>query len=120
MHECPFCGEVCDCDGEDTWFDFYPNCEHQCGDELEESSYQGEPLVGWSERHARMLIWFCEEDRFWYVSGERFPGEEHDSDNYKLAGGFTTYEAALAESEHWCYNVATELFERTEDEHGAG
>ncbi len=30
MHECPMCGAVCDCDGEDTWFSFYPECEHDC------------------------------------------------------------------------------------------
>ena len=28
MHECPDCGQDCDCDGEDTWWDNYPDCEH--------------------------------------------------------------------------------------------
>ena len=31
MHECPDCGQACDCDGEDTWFDWDSdealNCE---------------------------------------------------------------------------------------------
>jgi len=32
MHECPDCGQACDCDGEDTWFDVsrldcYCDCE---------------------------------------------------------------------------------------------
>jgi hypothetical protein len=22
MHECPACGQACDCDGEDTWHEF--------------------------------------------------------------------------------------------------
>lgn len=31
MHECPDCGQACDCDGEDTWFDECPdNCECDC------------------------------------------------------------------------------------------
>lgn len=34
MHECPECGEVCDCDGEDLWYDddmqTYINCIHVC------------------------------------------------------------------------------------------
>jgi hypothetical protein len=33
MHDCPECGEACDCDGEDTWFENYPNCAHQCAEE---------------------------------------------------------------------------------------
>jgi len=37
MHECPECGQACDCDGEDTWFDNYTNCEHEC-DEWEEDN----------------------------------------------------------------------------------
>lgn len=35
MHECPECGQACDCDGEDTWFDDEQtalNCEHVCED----------------------------------------------------------------------------------------
>jgi len=33
MHECPNCGQACDCDGEDTWFDdlnTYLSCSHDC------------------------------------------------------------------------------------------
>ena len=32
MHECPECCQACDCDGEDTWFDFPHNlyCTHDC------------------------------------------------------------------------------------------
>lgn len=33
MHECPECGQACDCDGEDTWFDDLQtslNCTHDC------------------------------------------------------------------------------------------
>ena len=33
MHECPQCGEVCDCDLEDTWFNgYYEGCSHDCED----------------------------------------------------------------------------------------
>jgi hypothetical protein len=28
MHECPDCGQACDCDGEDIWWDNYDECEH--------------------------------------------------------------------------------------------
>ena len=33
MHECPECGQACDCDGEDTWnsgLQIYLNCTHDC------------------------------------------------------------------------------------------
>lgn len=32
MHECPECGQACDCDGEDTWISFPYNlgCTHEC------------------------------------------------------------------------------------------
>ncbi len=36
MHECPECGQTCDCDGEDTWNDVgssdWLNCSHECED----------------------------------------------------------------------------------------
>jgi hypothetical protein len=39
MHECPECGQACDCDLEDVWTDFNDNCVHpECeadDDELE-------------------------------------------------------------------------------------
>lgn len=34
MHECPYCGEVCDCDMDDTWDLPIPNdCPHVCKDD---------------------------------------------------------------------------------------
>ena len=34
MHECPFCGEVCDCDMDDTWGLPVPkDCPHVCKDD---------------------------------------------------------------------------------------
>lgn len=32
MHECQICGQACDCDGEDTWFENVANCAHECED----------------------------------------------------------------------------------------
>lgn len=35
-HECPECGQVCYCDGEDTWMDTWATaaeCIHVCGPE---------------------------------------------------------------------------------------
>ena len=37
MHDCPECGQACDCDGEDTWFEYVGNCAHECEDELDDS-----------------------------------------------------------------------------------
>lgn len=31
MHECPWCGMVCDCDGEDTWLNAPMDCQCDCG-----------------------------------------------------------------------------------------
>jgi hypothetical protein len=43
MHECPDCGMVCDCIGDDTWNDAESwQCEHVC-DEYYDDEY-GEPL----------------------------------------------------------------------------
>lgn len=36
MHECPYCGEVCDCDGEDIWWDDVDECSHDCDEPSEE------------------------------------------------------------------------------------
>ena len=38
MHECPDCAQACDCDGEDTWFDFPHNlnCSHDCEPDSDE------------------------------------------------------------------------------------
>lgn len=45
MHECPDCGQACDCDGEDTWYDFdSPEamcCEHEC-EEFDDDEYEEE------------------------------------------------------------------------------
>lgn len=35
MHECPECGQACDCDLEDIWWDDFPNCTHNCEPEEE-------------------------------------------------------------------------------------
>lgn len=33
MHECPICGQACDCCGDDLWNDAEAaNCEHDCGE----------------------------------------------------------------------------------------
>lgn len=40
MHDCPDCGQACDCDGEDTWIDYESdNCIHDC-DPDEEGDYE--------------------------------------------------------------------------------
>lgn len=41
MHECPECGQACDCDGEDTWFDWphNANCRHPFEGECEGDDY---------------------------------------------------------------------------------
>lgn len=53
MHECPFCGEVCDCDMDDTWGLPIPDdCPHVCADpdfdpdEWEESEERNENKIG--------------------------------------------------------------------------
>lgn len=28
MHDCPWCGMACDCDGEDTWLEPPYDCDH--------------------------------------------------------------------------------------------
>lgn len=32
MHECYSCGQACDCDSEDTWYDDDPECTCDCQD----------------------------------------------------------------------------------------
>lgn len=41
MHECPECGQVCDCDGEDTWYgwDEIEDCNCDCWLEDESENY---------------------------------------------------------------------------------
>lgn len=37
MHDCPDCGEACDCDGEDTWVDINDECcDHSCDPDPED------------------------------------------------------------------------------------
>ena len=37
MHECPFCGFLCDCDLDDTWDLPIPDdCPHVCGIEIDD------------------------------------------------------------------------------------
>jgi hypothetical protein len=33
MHDCPECGESCDCDGEDHEQPAPPDCRHECDDD---------------------------------------------------------------------------------------
>lgn len=39
MHDCPACGQACDCDMEDHEQDSPDECFHQCDDEDEYSPY---------------------------------------------------------------------------------
>jgi hypothetical protein len=39
MHECPDCGQTCDCDMDDTWFDdfeTYLHCSHDCEEDCDD------------------------------------------------------------------------------------
>jgi hypothetical protein len=42
MHECPECGQVCDCDCEDTWFDEDLGCSHECDEHDEYDLFEDE------------------------------------------------------------------------------
>ena len=46
MHECPNCGQVCDCDGEDTWFDNVDDCACDCYLDEDYDEYEGDDLDG--------------------------------------------------------------------------
>lgn len=39
MHNCQFCGQACDCDGEDTWLTQPDDCKCPCYDEEEDEDY---------------------------------------------------------------------------------
>lgn len=42
MHECPSCGQACDCDGEDVWNDYAArDCTHDCEEDDWEDDQQG-------------------------------------------------------------------------------
>jgi len=51
MHDCPFCFQACDCDGEDTWLEAPDDCSHECEEEELDDWYdppvnsQGEILL---------------------------------------------------------------------------
>ena len=43
MHECPWCGQACDCDMDDTWFDEAPlDCACECGGEMGVNGEEGQ------------------------------------------------------------------------------
>jgi hypothetical protein len=47
MHECPDCGQVCDCDGEDIWNDAAANeCEHGCDEQEGDDDDWDDPEEG--------------------------------------------------------------------------
>jgi hypothetical protein len=39
MHDCPHCGEACDCDGEDHEQPAPDDCVHECDDEDDATPY---------------------------------------------------------------------------------
>lgn len=47
MHDCPECGQACDCDSEDTWIDSPDWCEHDCEPEDEDDGGYG----AWKDDH---------------------------------------------------------------------
>lgn len=46
MHECPNCGQACDCDDEDLWHEFdepeVEECCHECEEFDDEEDYDDE------------------------------------------------------------------------------
>lgn len=36
MHECPYCGQACDCDGDDTWLNPPGDCSCPCEEDGED------------------------------------------------------------------------------------
>ena len=41
MHECPDCGQACDCDGEDIWNDAAArDCRHYCEEEWDDGDWE--------------------------------------------------------------------------------
>ena len=36
MHQCPYCGEECSCDGDEMWHEAPWDCEHALADEDDE------------------------------------------------------------------------------------
>lgn len=68
MHECPECGQTCDCDGEDIWRDwpFNLDCTHEC-EKDDDDLYLDD--TSWSEEEMNPL-----SDTPWHVDPpiERF------------------------------------------------
>lgn len=74
MHECPDCGQVCDCDGEDTWSDYAGRtCRHAC-DEYDRDEYENDLYLthtAWSAedkyaRIGRFELRIEDGRRFWW------------------------------------------------------
>ena len=48
MHECPFCGDVCDCDIDDTWGLPVPDdCPHVCPEDDFEGGFETDQFSTW-------------------------------------------------------------------------
>ena len=43
MHECPDCGQACDCDSDDLWRDAPIDCECACEDFMDEYDEWNDP-----------------------------------------------------------------------------
>lgn len=77
MHECPECGQACDCDGEDTWMDYVTDCVHECDpdyDDEEERDWDEE----WNEEddareaaYEEPTLWMRWK-HWWWMVGYRF------------------------------------------------
>ncbi len=50
MHECPFCGEVCDCDMDDTWDLPIPDdCPHVCAPQIYDDDFSDGVDMSWDD-----------------------------------------------------------------------
>lgn len=48
MHECPFCGDLCDCDMDDTWDLPIPDdCPHVCPEDDFEGGFETDQFGAW-------------------------------------------------------------------------
>jgi hypothetical protein len=70
MHECPECGQACDCDGEDTWNDIgssdWMNCSHECED-LDDDDLRPSPEDDDIQHCSNCSRWFMSyEGKFSY------------------------------------------------------
>ena len=55
MHECPDCGQVCDCDGEDTWYDWDSSEVEDCSHVIAFSAFRRSLLISRSIAHASSM-----------------------------------------------------------------